>query len=427
MTSTKIKLVAFDVEGVILEARSNIFFNKGGIFLYSLSRRKGAKSFLLFLFHAFLYEIGLASLGKVIVKVVTNIKGLRESDLLDVYHGMPLKPGVVETFQALKKNGLKTALLSSGVPDLIMQKLAERLDADFFRGLELEAKDGLLTGRVLGSQYIEESKVRSIVEFCEIEGITPYETAAVGDDATNIRLFERSGMRIGINPDRKLVQLSDTILYQRKLTAILPMILMDEQYIQETPSMRRKDWIRNMVHSSGILTAWLAMEIGEISTVLVILLLSSFYLISELFRLNDRRFPIFAKVTNSVARLSELQSLVVTPIYFAVGIIASFLMYPRPISFAAIAVFTVGDSVANLVGRRFGTFSLPYNKGKTLEGSLAGFAAALISASIFLSYPFALLCAAVALFVESLPLRIDDNLSVPIVSGACVFAAVTFL
>jgi phosphoserine phosphatase len=427
LTSTKTKLVAFDVEGVILDVRSNIFFNKGGIFLYSLSRRSGAKGFLLFLFHAFLYRIGLASLGKVTEKVVANMKGLNESVLLDVYRSMRLRPGVVETFQALKKNGLKTALLSNGIPNLAMQKLGERLGADFFRGLDLEAKDSILTGRVLGSQYIGESKVRSIAEFCEMEGITPHETAAVGDDATNAGLFRWSGIRIGVNPDRRLVPLSDTVLYSRKLTAILPAILMDEQYVQETPAVWRKDWIRNVIHFSGILTVWLAMEIGEINTVLAILCLSSFYLISELFRLNDLRFPVFAKVTNSVARLSELQSLVVTPIYFAVGIMASFLLYPRPISYAAIAVFTVGDSVANLAGKRFGTFNLPYNKEKTLEGSLAGFAAALVSASIFLSYPLALLCAVVALFVESLPLRIDDNLSVPIASGACVLAAVTFL
>jgi len=86
---------------------------------------------------------------------------------------------------------------------------------------------------------------------------------------------------------------------------------------------------------------------------------------------------------------------------------------------ATLLILTFADSIAPLFGRE-GRIRLPYNKGKTLEGTFAFFAVSLAS-WIFIgtaAIPLALFLAA----VESLPIRFDDNLLIP--AAALLFFSV---
>lgn len=77
---------------------------------------------------------------------------------------------------------------------------------------------------------------------------------------------------------------------------------------------------------------------------------------------------------------------------------------------AAISILAFGDSLSSVIGKK-GRFSLPYNRSKTLEGSIAFFAGSL-SACFFIgpaAIPLALVCA----IAESLPLSLDDNITIP--------------
>ena len=93
---------------------------------------------------------------------------------------------------------------------------------------------------------------------------------------------------------------------------------------------------------------------------------------------------------------------------------------PERIGAAALAMQIVGDAAAAMVGRRYGRVRIG---AKSLEGSAACFAGALAAGAVCLpSQPLALLAGALAAtVVEVLPLRVDDNLSVPLV-GAAVLA-----
>ena len=53
------------------------------------------------------------------------------------------------------------------------------------------------------------------------------------------------------------------------------------------------------------------------------------------------------------------------------------------ICFAAIAVLAAGDGLAGVIGRRYGRHRLSFNKNKSWEGSLSGFAAASLSGFYF--------------------------------------------
>lgn len=80
------------------------------------------------------------------------------------------------------------------------------------------------------------------------------------------------------------------------------------------------------------------------------------------------------------------------------------------------AIF-IGDPIATLVGIRFGGTRLPYNRKKTLIGTMAYFAAT-AAVSYPLIGPYAVLVGAIGALVESLRLGIDDNFTVSVVLTA---------
>ena len=93
---------------------------------------------------------------------------------------------------------------------------------------------------------------------------------------------------------------------------------------------------------------------------------------------------------------------------------------------ASWGLMAAGDAAAGAVGRRFGRTPLPWNRSKTLVGSIAFVpAAALFSWALLVwmgrrPLEAALLAGPTALFgmaVESLPWRLNDNLTVPLLSA----------
>lgn len=97
--------------------------------------------------------------------------------------------------------------------------------------------------------------------------------------------------------------------------------------------------------------------------------------------------------------------------WYAFGILMAAVAIGDPNALsAAICVLAFGDSLSSVFGKK-GRLRIPYNQNKTLEGSLAFFVGSL-SAYIFIgpaAIPLALVCA----IAESLPLPLDDNITIP--------------
>ncbi len=102
--------------------------------------------------------------------------------------------------------------------------------------------------------------------------------------------------------------------------------------------------------------------------------------------------------------------------YILLSVCLTVALYDKPIAIAAIAFIIVGDTLAALIGRRFGRHRFG---NKSVEGSLACLAGTVIVAVIVPDLPIGirLFGAVVATIVEALPLNIDDNITVPILSG----------
>ena len=101
------------------------------------------------------------------------------------------------------------------------------------------------------------------------------------------------------------------------------------------------------------------------------------------------------------------------------------LLFPKVIIITAFAILIVSDSVAALVGRKFGRH--PFMK-KSFEGTFAFFvsAVAVVCLAPKISYiPAEYLIGIAAAFlgaiVEALPIPLDDNLSIPFSIGAAMW------
>ncbi len=106
--------------------------------------------------------------------------------------------------------------------------------------------------------------------------------------------------------------------------------------------------------------------------------------------------------------------------YFLFSSLLTILIFPKPIAIASLLILILSDTAAALVGKWVGGISV---FGKTLEGSMAFLVSSLI---IVWNYPqlnrFSGSFAALgATLVELLPIRVDDNLTIPLVAGAIMF------
>jgi uncharacterized protein (TIGR00297 family) len=119
-------------------------------------------------------------------------------------------------------------------------------------------------------------------------------------------------------------------------------------------------------------------------------------------------------------------------ILYPLSVFILLLFFPVYIVAGAWAIFAFGDSFATLIGRTYGRRKIFYNNKKTYLGSFTFLITAIpgsiffiwwvdpslsLNFIIFLSIFGSLFCAV----IESLPLKIDDNLSVPLLGGLFIY------
>lgn len=134
---------------------------------------------------------------------------------------------------------------------------------------------------------------------------------------------------------------------------------------------------------------------------------------------------------------------------YPVAVLLLVVLFPLKVAVASWAVLAVGDAFSNLIGRRFGRVKLPWNPQKSWAGTIGFFVTAAPTAALFFLFAqrvagadtlwsvwdgqpilaefTAARCfvigavgAAIGAIAESLPVRLDDNLTVSITSGAAM-------
>jgi len=402
------RLIVFDVEGVLVPKRRYL--------LFEAARKVGLLGFIKIIALGVLYEVGLLSIESALRRIFTVLRGLTISDIFQLYKEIPLMPGAEEVFERLNKAGYKAALISSGLPTLLVKDLAARLGVDYAFGLEIETVDGRLTGEILGDVLKPDGKAIVLEEILEEEGLSPQDCVVVADDRNNLPMFRLCKLRVGYNPDFLLSVKSDFVV-RGDLSEILPILTENVSQVPSSP-LSRSEIIREAIHVSSFSVPFICIYLLESHLVsLLILLITSLYTVSEVARLQGIHFPILSTITWKAANKPEFYEFATAPIFFALGIMFSLILLPTPASYASIAVLTLGDGFATIFGRKFGSVVFPFNKGKNVEGSVFGFLFASVGAMLFVNPVKALVGAAIGMLVECLPLPLSDNLTIPFASG----------
>src|SRR3989442_6894882 len=143
--------------------------------------------------------------------------------------------------------------------------------------------------------------------------------------------------------------------------------------------------------------------------------------------------PLFGTTRSGEPRLSG-------KFYYAVSVLFLLLVFRDQIEYAAAVwgVLAVGDSLSNMLGRRFGRRRLPWNQSKTWLGSVVFFASSVIIFLVFLAWfhgleisrsswtiALSVIVGLACALVESLPTLIDDNLLIAFTGVSFVILMLT--
>jgi dolichol kinase len=175
--------------------------------------------------------------------------------------------------------------------------------------------------------------------------------------------------------------------------------------------------IRKSIHFLIAFSPLMA-SINRPFTVLFLMAGTLCYTYMELLRLSGVTVPLISSLTSMASRSRDLGHFVMGPVTLGLGALLALLLYPSPAASIAIYALAFGDGFASLVGKFFGRIRPAFLCGKSVEGSLACFAAVFISA-FFVSRNFgaAFVTAVIAMTVEALPIDDYDNLALPIAAG----------
>jgi dolichol kinase len=183
---------------------------------------------------------------------------------------------------------------------------------------------------------------------------------------------------------------------------------------------------RQVLHGSGVFIALFLLIIYDFfggwmaPAIILVTIISIAYGISFLHR-RGAKIPLLTKMITDAERSKDKEFPGRGALRFFTGVLLTLLIFRNsPVVVAAgVIVLALGDSASTLGGLAFGRHKIFYNKDKSIEGSLAGFIASFIGLKFLL--PLNIIVAAISsftgLFVESLPLGIDDNLTVPVAAG----------
>jgi dolichol kinase len=184
--------------------------------------------------------------------------------------------------------------------------------------------------------------------------------------------------------------------------------------------------LRSVIHISGLSIILIRIFLGSTLTLCLIAIVSLLYSLSEIIRLRMKKF-FLVKLTLLASREEEKDRFIVKPLYYAVGIVGSILLFPKNIGDTSIILLTLGDGLAHIFGILFGKTRNPLNKSKTIEGTLLGFTTAFLVSILIIHFEIAFIGAVIGAVIESFGKPIDDNISVPLLSGLAMILVTIYI
>lgn len=131
---------------------------------------------------------------------VALLKGVSVSSMEQVYtQRLQLNPGAATLVAACKAAGMQVLLVSGGFT-FFTDRIRDLLHIDATRSNQLEAVDGLLTGRMLDQSWGDicdgNEKRKMLLETCAKMGIAPHQAIAMGDGANDLPMMGIAGLSV---------------------------------------------------------------------------------------------------------------------------------------------------------------------------------------------------------------------------------------
>lgn len=123
----------------------------------------------------------------------------------------------------LKNKGFKRILITAG-PLQVAKVLNDFYEFDAIFGSDYETNNGEFTGKII-NHLGDHGKLKSLTHYCEKNNIDFTDVIAVGDSASDIKVFEKSGFSIAINYSDDLLGKADQYLRTNDLNKLLKFII----------------------------------------------------------------------------------------------------------------------------------------------------------------------------------------------------------
>ncbi len=184
---------------------------------------------------------------------------------------------------------------------------------------------------------------------------------------------------------------------------------------------------RVFIRPAGISFLFLGMAIGRKALITLIGAVLSASFITDVLRLLHRKAGdlLNREITKGFRVYKEKERKRISSITtFLLGVLLTFILFKESIAIASLSFLVFGDMMAKIVGINYGkTVIFNTEAGKTLEG-FVGFLSISVGSAYFLwllnMLPLwvGITGAIIASVVEVFPFPVDDNVSVPVISGA---------
>jgi len=165
-------------------------------------------------------------------KRVALLKGIKQEDLTKILENLPLTDGVDLVTQTLKGLGYKLGILSGGFT-FVGEYLKERLGFDYMYSNELDIKDGVVTGKVVGDIVDGQKKAILLRQIAQKENIVLEQTIAVGDGANDLPMISIAGLGVAFNAKPVVRMKASNVISSVGLDGLLYLIGIHEREIKE--------------------------------------------------------------------------------------------------------------------------------------------------------------------------------------------------
>lgn len=165
-------------------------------------------------------------------KRVALLKGIKEEELVKISKNLPLTDGADLVAKTLKGLGYKLGILSGGFT-FVGNYLKDRLDFDYMFANELDVKDGVVTGEVVGDIVDGERKASLLRQLAQRENIALEQTIAVGDGANDLPMISIAGLGVAFNAKPIVRQKASNTISSVGLDGLLYLIGIHEREIKQ--------------------------------------------------------------------------------------------------------------------------------------------------------------------------------------------------